>query len=646
MGLSLVEVLVSLSILSMIATFGFVGLGNKSRLNSQDLSQVVAAQLRNTRALAMSRGVPVAFVLPSEEGAKPHSQSFYILSGEDKPKVERVQNLASDFPESILFIGATGRKDEGIWTPEASVNLGSFQLDEWHPSSDHQFIFLPSGACVTNALPFAEGTYQIVVTSGLQYSGAADAGFVLQEAANAKSVLISPEGYVSVVTGAGTASASGLDGWSISPALPHKRTASESSSIELTEVVILPPQPEDLTDSNLSAVIRNNEYLTFDVHATDTAGGPLINKMKAFNSSGTEVGGFSAPETARMEWDPKAKQWRKRWSWTAPPGDSAGEIYTIKASVVNGEGEEVVLASAAQPKVEKRTGGVFLFSHYEEEPHEKYSPVLMNDDGSHARVVAPGHYSAAFSSAGELWALTEDWNTLHHCDRETGKISEDEALDLEQHRPWTFFLTPDGASVVYNSPRNGRHGWVVSRLDGSETKPIVFPEGSESSRDLGLTPSPDGRFLAYTMREIDLTTHLFRSSLLISEWDRDSGILTNTSELFDAEESTFFSHLSFSPNGSELAYVSRSRTGDQYEIGIVTLDGSTAPRVVREVLDPVRGLDWSPNGNELAYMVEHGNEIQVLSGDTLSVQRSISLPSFAQYDELKDSEVYGLSWNK
>ena len=39
-------------------------------------------------------------------------------------------------------------------------------------------------------------------------------------------------------------------------------------------------EPEDLADNDLSAVIRDNEYLTFDVHATDTSGGPLINTIR------------------------------------------------------------------------------------------------------------------------------------------------------------------------------------------------------------------------------------------------------------------------------------------------------------------------------------------------------------------------------
>ena len=188
-GFTLAEVLIVLSIFGIVAVAGITGFsrqGNSSR-SSADLAQYIADNLRTTRAQAVSEGVPVAFVLPTAQGTLPHSQSFYVMAGEHKPRMESVTNFISDFPNSALFVGSTAREGERPWTPDGSVNLSNFSLETWYDSPDHQFIFLPTGACVTKGLPWTpnEG-YQIVAASGLNFSGS-----TLSSANSAHSVFIS-----------------------------------------------------------------------------------------------------------------------------------------------------------------------------------------------------------------------------------------------------------------------------------------------------------------------------------------------------------------------------------------------------------------------------------------------------------------------
>ena len=117
--------------------------------------------------------------------------------------------------------------------------------------------------------------------------------------------------------------------------------------------MISPPQPENL-EEDLDAVLRDGEHLSFEVRATDTAGGPLVCEIKAFNSSDESVAGFSASGAQPMHWDGATGEWVSNWVWGSPPEDSPGETYKIVATVRNKDGEEALLAESAQPVVEKR----------------------------------------------------------------------------------------------------------------------------------------------------------------------------------------------------------------------------------------------------------------------------------------------------
>ena len=128
-------------------------------------------------------------------------------------------------------------------------------------------------------------------------------------------------------------------------------------------------------------MVRDGEFLSFEVRATDTAGGPLFCEMEALNSSGESIEGFSAQGSLRMHWDQATTEWVSNWVWAPPPRDSAGEIYKIVASVKNKDGEEVLLTESAQPVVEKRTGGKFLITirlhDSGEESFDSDSPICL-----------------------------------------------------------------------------------------------------------------------------------------------------------------------------------------------------------------------------------------------------------------------------
>ena len=171
-----------------------------------------------------------------------------------------------------------------------------------------------------------------------------------------------------------------------------------------------PSQPENL-EENLDALVRDGEYLSFDVRATDTAGGPLFCEIEAFNSAGASVKGFAASGNQRMHWDQATEEWVSDWAWSPPPNDSAGETYNIVATVRNKDGEEAFLDEAAQPVVEKRRGGKFLVTSEQEtiiqnEVESQHFSAVLNDDGSNFRFIPfpekeSSYFNSVFSRNGQ-----------------------------------------------------------------------------------------------------------------------------------------------------------------------------------------------------------------------------------------------------
>ena len=646
-GFTLAEVLIVLSIFGIVAVAGITGFsrqGNSSR-SSADLAQYIADNLRSTRAQAMSQGVPVAFVLPTAQGTLPHSQSFYVMAGEHKPRMESVTNFISDFPNSALFVGNTGRAEEVPWTPDNTVDLKNFSLETWYNSPDHQFIFLPTGACVTKGLPWTpnEG-YQIVAASGLNFSGS-----TLSSANSAHSVFISSTGHVHVKAGAGTASLDGASGWPTDPSPPATRPEKLASNIEIQDLKVSPPQPEDLEEQDLSAVVRDGEFLSFEVRATDTAGGPLFCEMEALNSSGESIEGFSAQGSLRMHWDQATTEWVSNWVWAPPPRDSAGEIYKIVANVKNKDGEEVLLAESAQPVVEKRTGGKFLITIDLNHPGvggvlDSVFPIVINDDGANPQfLIGPKHdelySSSTFSRDGqellnslEFWS--EDDGSQFFFQRHNLKGGQTELIPVNWFLP-SFSLTADGGGLLYSKFINGKRTLTLGTLDNDyqlTENPITIPEVYD--RPSWPQPSPDGRAIAFVDRG-NLSTE--PSKLITGQWDRATNTLHSTEEV--AEGEGIWSP-KYSPDGSRLAWYDRN--GQEPHLAYITLGEPSA--VTRIPLRGVSPFAWSPNSDSLAYIDrDDSSRIHIVGLDSSEI-RTVTIPPQPSIDGIDEIGFVSLQW--
>ena len=643
-GFSLAEILAVLSIFGIVAVAGItsLGLGSKTSRSSADLAYYIADNLRSTRALAKSQGVPVAFVLPSAEGTRPHSQSFHVIRGEHKPRMDSLTNFSSDFPGAALFVGNTGRVGEGPW--ESNSNVSQFPVEDWNSTPDYQFVFLPTGTCVTNGLPFStEGGYQIVAASGLEFSGT-----TLSAAKSAHSVFIGSNGSISVESGAGTARLDGPEGWPSEPAPPPERPKKLDSVIEIQSVEIFPPQPKDLEEQDLAAVVRDGEHLSFEVRATDTAGGPLFCEMAAFRSDGAKLEGFSARGTLRMSWDQNSEEWRQTWHWSPPPGAPVGERYRIEATVKNKRGEEVLQGESVQPLVEKRSGGKFLFTSLlqrdlPDDPrdgNEWGTAVLINDDGSNGHLIplsveddlssnyfSPDGREVFSRRSGPSGTFFQTYSV------DTGRV------ELEP-------IAPDAPDPVraHLSAYRGRDGFISASSGGglvfvdaesSELQPIAVPPsyGNPASPVL----SPDNRSLAF------LASEGGSQVLVHAEWDSASRTIRSPRTLLNLPERVQLAN--FSPDGKNLAMVAfpnRFESFSTWEMRVLSLEDT--PSYIRFDARFPDGLSmaWSPNSDEIAGLDEFGDAIQIFALDSPNtVERTVEIPG-----HLVDNPRFRLRWSR
>lgn len=157
-------------------------------------------------------------------------------------------------------------------------------------------------------------------------------------------------------------------------------------------------------------------------------------------------------------------------------------------------------------------------------------------------------------------------------------------------------ISPDGKYVAYSVVENGKYSVQVRELATASDLRVTPVSDSRYS---GLSFSPDGTFVYYLENHAETGT-LYRVSKLGGAQRR---ILENVNTA-----------VSFSPDGSRLAFVRSNNAVDPADLVIASADGVGASVLVRRTLADNRffssdmrgpGPAWSPDGKSVA-CVTHG----------------------------------------
>jgi serine/threonine protein kinase len=197
-------------------------------------------------------------------------------------------------------------------------------------------------------------------------------------------------------------------------------------------------------------------------------------------------------------------------------------------------------------------------------------------------IVAAAFYYA-FKSRPNTTLLNRDINLRFERLHLSGDITE-------------IVISPDGKYVAYSVVEAGKYSVHVRELATSSDLPVT---SASDLRYSGLSFSPDGTFVYYLENHAETGT-LYRVSKL---GGAQRLILENVNTA-----------VTFSPDGSQLAFVRSNDAVDPADLVIASADGGGPSVFVRRTLSDLRffksdmrgpGPAWSPNGKSIA-CVTHG----------------------------------------
>jgi len=473
-GFSLIEIMAVMGLLVLVLGLTVVqirGGGTGGSAGARGLAQTLAGELKGARQKAIETHSPVAVVLPSAGGTRPHSQSLYVLEGMPHPRLTRVNNLAGEFPGAYLAVGVWSGLAPTLDSPRVSPP-GSLALAGWldPPRADYVLAFDPEGNLLTNDLPWSQGRCHIVACSGLDFSatgappgtpragGSVPGYFSFTRVYQPFTVSLDPSGTVFLDPGLPAADVSvSLPGGGAQPAMPPAAppplVSTPNTNPVIQEIQVLPVNNAGLSSSFNTSVAASG-YVTLIVRASDLDGDRLSCSWTC--SRGSKSNKDSAvshlPGGGQLTWDPRENVWKSIWIWNPPPDSEDDDEFVLNCTVVDDRGGSVSASGSRGLTMNVRNAGKVAFS---------------------------GPDLAAGSTVGEIFVCNPDGTGARRLTNNT----------VDDKQPC---LSPDGTKVVFASLLNGGGYYHIFRMnvDGTgleqlttgpnnHTCPVFSPDGTE-----------------------------------------------------------------------------------------------------------------------------------------------------------------------
>jgi prepilin-type N-terminal cleavage/methylation domain-containing protein len=521
-GFSLIEILITLALLSVLLGFAVFRHGSEEkRASSTGLAELLVSELRAARSKAVSSGKPVALCFPTDTGGKPHSQSWAVMCGTSEAKISRIRDLSSTFSDAFVAVG--------YWGSSATINRPAsdgpqFKVESWLPaarSGDYCLVFNSDGTAWSNDLPLVDGRYAITVCSGLEFTQASPGGtavtsspptlFLLDKVSAPQVIRIEPDGGVSL-------SSDNPPGLNVSAHTVNTSAAAAALTrptlpAGVPMVVSVKVLPEPLPGESTQVAIGKS--LAVVVEATDSEGGDLFIDWNATLATGlaTGVGSFSVPARTAMVWDAAAEVWRNKVTWVPPSDGVAGDTFDIQFTLTNDAAMATNGTSALLTGVELVRASKMLLSPFGGSEH-----LELETPGG---VVRPLLQAPIFSS-GNKPRYSPDGTKVAWFDggsfpAATIEVANSEGGSQETLANATTMGAFSGSPVAWN-----HLGTKLYFADGSATGGIsvVTTDGVTAPASIqsalgsvtALDVSSDGEFLACISTQ-GISTHLYLARL-------------------------------------------------------------------------------------------------------------------------------------
>lgn len=462
-GFSLLEVLVSLAILSLLVGLAVLGAGQAPKASSRQLAEVVAAHLRSARALAISQNVPVAVSFPSNGGTTPLAQSCSVWQGEHQPRCLKVISLAGEFPQAQIYFGGWPATPPAVLGPPVVAgNSPAFLFNQWYSPQpvpkDYLVVFKPDGSLETNDQPLIAGAYRLVTCLGANFaptsppSGTARVTprpnyYSLSAVRQATTITLECNGSIQVEDGLTAQDGSvALQTGAFGTAGVAHSLSRVANTVPVVTKLTLSPAAGSALPPGVDAQVSPDEKVELVMEAGDSDGDRLYCSWSA------DGGGFTSPGRTRMEWDANAGVWRGHWTFRPNPNDPFSRHYQLHCVVEDERGTPAIAGAGVDlnPYLELVPNNRIVFSHFPQD---------------------------------DIWVMNGDGSNLHSIPAVKLIGSPCELPDL----------SPDGTQIMALST-NANELWAIS-VDGSWARPLTNSGGNMGG---GGTWSPLGNAIAYT----------------------------------------------------------------------------------------------------------------------------------------------------
>ena len=276
---SLLEIMVSISVMAALAS---IMMANSHGLpvNRQPmaLAQLIQAECKRARSIAMSKQIPVAIGFPCGL-SQPQVRSFYCLQGNEPAGASWTKKFSGDLPNAYLFVG---QWTTGSGSP-VTQSVDSLVTNSYNQSwanyvnpvapSDPMLVFTPAGTAFSpNGLSHFSGAFHLVACNGATCTGSGATGNV-SAISHPQTVVVSESGDCWLEPNLADASSSvgivegGLDSAVVDAPAPYP-VAPQVPVITATNSMPAPP-------GDTTAVLYPNDYVRVAITAKSPDGSPL-----------------------------------------------------------------------------------------------------------------------------------------------------------------------------------------------------------------------------------------------------------------------------------------------------------------------------------------------------------------------------------
>lgn len=488
---SLLEALVVVALLTILVGLSVTGFQRGSEMgNVRAVSESLAATLLAARDQARSLNSPVAVVFPSSNGTTAASRGYYLLEGNEKPRVVERRLLGQAEHGIYYFLGDVPSSLTRTLTAPQLQTGGGLDLSHWQAPfpKDYHIIFAPSGRVYTNGLPLCAGRYRLVVAQGLTESPASAywgvpavpwiaSCFSLNRVGPCQTVLVDPLGKVYCEAGLTDSTLSPgqtSPGEPLVPAVPP-RDGVATSAPTLTEVSIAPDPSSVSLPPGCDALIPVDRHVEISAWATSPQGFPLHCQWSG------NGGVWSSAQGHRMAWDSNKRAWKSTWCWAPSPG-TEGQTFQLNCRIYDEYGHDAPASALAQVDFQvsadpflvgfssNRGGALQAFTMRSNGSGvnrircmgRPVSECLPSPDGS--KVVMTCDLGAGNT---ELFLANRDGTGLRR-------------LTFNSDGDWAATFSPDGSEILYHSMRGGKVKVYLLRLTDGAASVDIAPSFSET----------------------------------------------------------------------------------------------------------------------------------------------------------------------